>query len=238
MINDKNILFGLTTTGKSNWRDKTEEIKELNIKELALLPSMLSIEQRKELYSLLEATGLQSIPYCSLREDFIEDEVAYLIDRYKTKYFSVKADAKGLALQNSFAKYATMISVENPLVFRADTIFDKAVLAQHQVIGICLDLARYQAIKDTDKKIFKKLELTLSGLPVKVNRVSPCRTTMMEKLFKKPFDGHHAESLHDFAYLKSIPNNYFSSCLVLDLENSFVEQQEIAKYIEMIIKNK
>ena len=238
MIRGKNILLGLTTTPKSNWRDKVQEIRDFNIKELALLPTGLDIEQRKELYLLLEATPLSSIPYCYLRDDFIEPELIYLIDRFKTKVFSVHADLGGLALQNKLAKYSTSICVENPLVFTPDSAFDKDIMAQHQVIGVCLDLVRYQLVKDLDKKGFKKLEEVLAALPAMANIISPYHLTAMQKLLKKPSNVHFAESLHEFDYLKEIADKYFSPYLVMDLENYFMEQQEIIKYIEFLTKDK
>jgi len=37
----RNILLGLTTTPRSDWRGKVEEIKKFKIKELALFPTFL-----------------------------------------------------------------------------------------------------------------------------------------------------------------------------------------------------
>lgn len=238
MSENKKILFGLTTTAKSDWRDKIKEIKDMEIKEVAILPTMLNAVQRREMYTLLEQTPLESIPYCHLRDDFLEQEVEYLIEKYKTKIFSIHADSTGYALHNKLAKYSPMITVENPSMFKPDSQFDKENFANHQVIGICLDLAHYQTVADFDKKDLKKLDDMLASFPIMLNHISPYHVNPMAKLLNKPEMGHFAEKLSDFDYLKALPAGYFSNLLIMELENSLVEQQEIKKYLELIIQIK
>ena len=58
----KKILLGLTTiTPGGEWRNKIKEIDELGLKEIALFPTCLKIDERKELYQLLEKTKLKKI---------------------------------------------------------------------------------------------------------------------------------------------------------------------------------
>lgn len=66
------ILLGLTTTPKSDWREKVKEIEKFGIKELALFPTFLSPDERKELYTLLEKTKIKNIPHVHLRDDMEE----------------------------------------------------------------------------------------------------------------------------------------------------------------------
>lgn len=238
MSENKKLLYGLTTTAKSNWRDKINEIKDLGIKELALLPTMLNSKERQEMYSLLEATPLEAIPYCHLRDDFLEQELEYLMTHYKTKIFSIHADNAGYALHNRLAKYAAMIAVENPPMTKAEIHFDKESFAAHQVIGICLDLAHYQTVKNFDKKSIKKLDEMLASFPIMLNHIGPFHANAMTKLFKKLDVSHYAENLTDFDYLKDLPAKLFGDLIVMELENSFVEQQEIKKYLELILTNK
>ncbi|MDD5464316.1 MAG: hypothetical protein PHP62_04145, partial [Candidatus Moranbacteria bacterium] len=64
------ILLGLTTTPKSDWRGKVEEMKKFGIKQIALFPTFLKIDDRKELYKLLEDIDGLEIPHVHLRDDF------------------------------------------------------------------------------------------------------------------------------------------------------------------------
>jgi len=57
---EKKILLGLTTTPKSDWREKVREIEKFRIKEIALFPTMLEMKGRKKLYGLLERTNLRA----------------------------------------------------------------------------------------------------------------------------------------------------------------------------------
>ena len=86
----KKILLGLTTiTPKEEWKNKVKEIDELGIKEVALFPTCLNLEERKELYRLLENTKLERIPHVHIREEDTESwELDYLVKRYKTQVFN------------------------------------------------------------------------------------------------------------------------------------------------------
>mgnify|MGYP000054681782 CR=1 FL=1 len=48
MENKHEILLGLTTTPNSDWKGKVEEMKKFGIKKIALFPTFLPIEKRKE----------------------------------------------------------------------------------------------------------------------------------------------------------------------------------------------
>ena len=63
------ILPTITTTWGSNWRVKIKEINEIGLKEIALFPTCLPKEKRKELYRLLEDSNIESIPLVHIRSD-------------------------------------------------------------------------------------------------------------------------------------------------------------------------
>lgn len=235
MSNDKKqLLFGLTTTPKSNWRDKVAEIKELGLKEIALLPTYLTYEERQELYGLLENSGVVNIPYVHLRQDFVSQELDYLMERFKTKIFSCHANPEHLVMLDSLARYASLIYVENGDL-RKDLFFNKDTFTKHQVIGVCLDLAHYQNTKDTDKPGYKRLVSILADLPIGVNHISGYKHSLFNTLFNKRGDSHWIGSLKDLEYLKTVPPNYFSKYIVLEVENSLFEQQEIMKYLKLVL---
>ena len=237
MSNDKKqLLFGLTTTPKSNWRDKVAEIKELGLKEIALLPTCLSYEERQDLYKLLETSGVVNIPYVHLRQDFFSEELDYLMERFKTKIFSCHANPEHLVLLDSLARYASLIYVENGDL-RKDLFFNKDTFTKHQAIGVCLDLAHYQNTKDTDKPGYRRLLSVLADLPIGVNHISGYKHDIFNALIGKREDSHWISSLKDLEYLKTVPLNYFSKYIVLEVENSLLEQQEIMKYLKLILAN-
>jgi len=155
MLNAKTILLGLTTSSGSNWQDKVEEIKEFNIKELALLPNFLNFEQRKKLYQLLQDTALEEIPVVHLRHDMEQNELDYLVNKYKSKIFCLQADELGFKLYEKLPKYQSLIYLENPSNEKTAKYFNQAIFNEQQISGFCLDLTRLESQRYTNHSIFK-----------------------------------------------------------------------------------
>lgn len=236
MPSDKQILLGLTTTAHSDWRDKVEEIKQWHLTEVALLPTALTPPQRQALYKLLEATELEAIPYVHLREDFSLAEAEYLVERFKVKAFSCHADAKGYALLDKLPKYNSLIYVENFAAETADKFFTPQKFKEHQVSGICLDLAHLEEARRSSKRHYKRLTTMADAAKIGVTHVSGVKTNIIFKIFNKTYVDHSLDSLNDLNYLKNVPAHYFAPIVVLELENSFMEQLEIKKFVEQLIK--
>jgi hypothetical protein len=238
MGSDKTILLGLTTTPGSDWRDKIDEIKEMRLTELALFPTFLKPNERQELYRLLEQTPLVSIPYVHLRDDFTADEIDYFINKYQTKVFSCHADPAGYAFLNRVPKYNSLIYIENPRDDKAYAGFNLPILTQHQATGICLDLAHAASTAKTNKKNYSTLIDIINKLPVAINHVGGFKSKTSFNFFHSTDHKHHIDSLNDFDYLKDLPNNFFAKYICLELENSFLEQQEVKQYLELILSEK
>lgn len=235
MASDKQVLFGLTTTGQSDWRDKVEEIKQLNLRSVALLPTMLAPADRKILYKLLEEAGLESAPYVHLNHDFTVAEIDYLVSRFKTKALSCHSDAESYALLDRLPKYNSMIYVENVADEQKNKLFTPENFSKHQVSGICLDLSHLAETRHSSKKHFKRLAAMLEKYPVRVNHISGVKNSVLYKFFNKTYVDHSLDNLSDLAYLKNFPPHYFAQYIVMELENSFLEQVEIKKFLETII---
>jgi len=236
MPSDKQILLGLTTTGRSDWRDKVEEIKQFHLTQVALLPTALTPADRQTLYKLLEATELESIPYVHLRDDFNPAEMEYLAERFKVKAFSCHADAKGYAILDKLPKYNSLIYVENFASEPADKFFTPQKFKEHQVSGICLDLAHLEEARRSSKRHYKRLTAMLDTNKIGVTHISGIKTSIIFKIFNKTYVDHSLDSLNDLQYLKDMPAHYFAPLIVLEMENSFMEQLEIKKFVEHFIK--
>lgn len=236
MPSDKQILLGLTTTGHSDWRDKVEEIKQFNLEEIALLPTGLVSAQRQALYKLLETTGLVSIPYVHLRDDFSLAEVEYLVERFKVKAFSCHADEKGYGLLDKLPKYNSLIYVENFASETNDKFFTPQKFKEHQVSGICLDLAHLEEARRSSARHYKRLTAMAETAKIGITHISGIKTGIIFKFFNKTYVDKSLDSLNDLQYLKDVPARYFAPFVVLELENSFMEQLEIKKFVEHLVK--
>lgn len=230
MLNTK-ILLGLTTQNP-NWLDKVEEINELGLEEIALLPTALGLEQRKQLYKKLEVTKLQSIPFVHLRHDMVQEELDYLVSKYKTKVFCLHANDLGFKLFDKIGKYQSMIYLENPINDRsAVKNFTKEKFAEHQVMGVCLDLAHLESQRTTNRVLYKQIQNMFNKYPIGCNLISAVSTNVFLKMFHKRTELHDLKNLSQLDYLRKFPKHYFSKYIIIQLDNSLEEQQEVQKHL-------
>jgi hypothetical protein len=230
--NGRIVLPGLTTTDRKTWRNKVEEIDRLGIKQIALFPTCIDLDERKEMFNLLEKTSLERIPHVHLRDDFKEEEVGYLIKNYHTEVFNIHADLKNLRLL-SFNEYKNKFFVENQ--DRIETIFCDMV---DESGGVCLDVSHWEDYGAIQKNLgYEKFGKLLGEY-----FIGCCHISAIKNKIKKCKDGewnytsHVMNSLSDLDYVKKYVK-YFPKYVSIELENSLEEQLEIKKYLERIINN-
>lgn len=220
------ILLGLTTTPKSDWRGKVEEMKKFGIKKIALFPTFLEIAQRKELYELLEEIEGLEIPHVHLREEDMEAWEMQWFESKGAKAYNIHMRSRSNA---SLLKYTNMIFVEN----HPHEIIPEHILQNYA--GICLDFQHWEL---SLKKVSKKTELQAEKF-----KIGCCHMSAMPKWknvlkrFVGKFDGsgHYMLSLDEMDYLKKY-KEYFPKYMSIELENSFEEQLKIKKYLEEKLK--
>lgn len=234
----KKILLGLTTiTEGDEWKNKVKEIDELGIKEIALFPTCLNLEQRKELYQLLETTKLKEIPHVHIREEDTESwEFDYLIKKYKTQVFNTHAPKDILNFIARNGKYKDKIYIENLLTL--DSNFEQAI---KHCGGICLDLAHWEShgIKEKNQG-YEKLPNFLKRYKIGVNHISVIKaekTDVYDRFSDETFlryDSHQLDDLSEVDYVKKY-KNYLAEIISLELENPLKRQLEVKKYLEKIL---
>jgi len=232
----KKILLGLTTTPDSDWHEKIREIDELGIKELALFPTFLKLDERKELYGLLEATGLETIPHVHLRDNMEMWELDYFVDRYKTKAFNIHSH-QVVANHYKESKYVDMIYVENHYHIDDDFMYAISLYA-----GVCPDFSHwedYGVIQQSDS--YNRFPEIL-----KTKKIGCCHVSAMRDypiVLKNYLNGeevkvygwHKFEKLSELDYLKKYLG-YLPDLISIELENSFKEQILARDYIINMIK--
>lgn len=229
--------MGLTTTPKSDWREKVREIEKFRIKEIALFPTMLEMKGRKKLYGLLERTNLKEIPHVHLRDDSESWELDYLYKKYKTRLFNIHYRDSDIRFLKKNFRYAENIFVEN---------LDKMDKNFTQVLeicgGICFDASHCEDIamrgesKETQKllglcDVYKVGCCHISGILEKGHWTNSMRTGKRIKIFSS----HYLYSLGELDYVKKY-TGYLPRIISIELGNSFEEQIEAKKYLEKIIQ--
>jgi hypothetical protein len=236
----KKILLGLTTITKDEWKNKVKEIDELGINELALFPTCLNFNERKELYELLSRTRLVSIPHVHIREeDFTNDELQFLIDKYQTKVFNIHANSResSTAIIKKHQAYLNLFFVEN--LHELTENFEEVV---KQIGGLCLDLAHWEDYGYIRKyKGYEKLGKLAKKYKIGVNHISAIKSELVlfhEKASGKDYydySSHLLGNLNELDYVKKY-KDYLADIISIELENSLKEQIQAKKYLEKILE--
>jgi hypothetical protein len=232
MVNKRKILPSITTTSGSDWKAQLKEVKELKLKEIAIFPTCLKEKERKKFYSLIEKTGIKSIPFCHLRSDMKIEELDFLIKNYKTRVFAIHGQSENPLIYD-YSKYKNMIYVEN--VYH---LFNEKELDYFG--GVCLDFSHLENDRILHKNKFKKIIKIIKKYPIGCNHISVVKKNSRwdEKESSLCYCGHYFENLSEFDYLKRYPKNYFSNIVAIELENSIKEQLLAKEYIINILSKK
>lgn len=231
-MTEKKILLGLTTTPASDWREKTREIDKFEIKEIALFITFLkSKDDRKELYGMLEKTGLESIPHVHLRSpDMGSDELDYLIKRFKTKYFNVHPIASH-PNNPDYDNFKDLIYIENTNNVPTTKEVEKFA-------GICLDIShRENYILENNIEYNNAIENLIKKFIIGCAHASAVKKEPridLEPFDNMPYCAHYMKDISEFEYVKKYAD-LIPEYLSIELENSFEEQLKAKEYLEKII---
>jgi len=237
-MENRKVFLGLTTTPGSDWREKVREIDELGIKEVSLFPTCLAPEERQELYSLLEKTGLEWVPHVHLRgEDTKEDELKYLFEKYNTRAFNIHPTTEAYDFLERSLKFQAIIYIENLYHGVGSILFSKEMFEKHKVSGVCLDMAHLRSEYLLFPENHKRHVELIEKYPIRCNHISGVVKKSYSWRGLEVFDTHMLTDLSELDYLKDFPKKYFSDIISIELENPFRKQLEAKEYIENIINN-
>jgi len=228
----KKILPAITTTSGSDWRGKIKEIDKLGLEEVALFPTCLKKEERREMYDLLVKTKLKRIPFVHLRSDCDEEEIEWLREKYHTEVFNTHSEREH-PLLNSWDKYKKdYIYLEN-----IHYGFSEDELSKYA--GICIDFSHLENDRLLIPERYEQIVSMVKKAKIGCAHLSAIRTEThfdLERPSESRHDFHKLEKLSEMDYLKNYPQEYFPEFMAIELENSLEEQLKIKKYIEGNIK--
>ena len=227
------ILPTITTITPGKWRDKIAEVKKFKLKEVAVFPTCLNREARKEFFSLLKETVVKRIPFVHLRSDISLEEIDYLVRVYKTEAFNIHTKREYPSLQDC-GPYRKIIYIENTY-----EPFDEEEIKEFG--GICLDFSHLENDRLFRRKVYEHNIKVIKKYPCGCNHVGPAKDFACLDRELGNIDNqrpHFLKKLSELDYLKRYPSSYFSPLTALELENSIEEQLEVKKYISALVKNK
>lgn len=232
-MGNKNILLGLTTTRRSDWRGKVNEIIKYGIKEISLFPTALPKKEREELYSLLKRIPALKIPHAHLRGDMSINEIDYLAKNFQTKLFNIHPKKSKYSHPEYIKKYADMVYIEN-----VDIVPEEEELMQYA--GLCLDFSHWEDYKlQKNEDYINKLERLLPLYKIGCCHISgivekPHSNEDRSNQGTKVYSTHLMKNLKEVDYIKKY-KKYLHEYISIELENDFIEQLKVKKYLEKLI---
>ena len=178
MQNKHEILLGLTTTPLSDWHAKVEEMKKFNIKRIALFPTFLKLDQRKELYESLEKIEGLVIPHVHLRGQNMEKWEMEWFEKHGAEVYNIHM---GEHNNKILLKYNSKIFIENHIYksIPEDQLKSNA--------GICLDFQHWERSKKIRPSVGIKTEAFANSYNIGCCHISalPKFKNCIFRLFKK-----------------------------------------------------
>lgn len=231
MANNMQIIPTITTITPGKWREKLAEVKKFRLKEIAVFPTCLDAQQRKELFSLLETTEVERIPFVHIRNDMEIWELDYLVKRFKTKVFSTHTEREYIPLYG-YGKHKKAVFIEN-----THNSFDEEEIKRFG--GICLDLSHLENDRLLHPETYQHNAQVLKKYPPRCSHVAVAKSKpFLEENGYQRCDTHTLTELRELDYLKRYPLEYFGEFLAIELENSIEEQLKAKEYIGTLINKK
>jgi len=226
-----NVLPAITTF-QSDWRAKIKEIDDIKIEEIALFPTVLNLEERKEYYDLISKTGIKSIPHVHIRDDYEEWELDFLSKYYNSKVFNTHANPATPALLDRCSKYRKQIFIENCFVI------DKKFFEQVELCGgICIDFSHWCDARLLKWRGYEKFTERIDNYKVGCSHASAIlKFPYKDARYGIMYNDHEAKNVNDYDYLKEYLE-YIPDYVSIELTNPLSFQMEVKNYLEKRILN-
>lgn len=232
------VLPSVTTIGfgPSTWRNKLQEIEELEVKEFALfLTGLNELERESLFYKLvtLRRNRRFSIPFVHAVSGMPERDYQFLMDGFGTERFNLHPVSEFPLVSPLSRKIRERIFIENS---GSNSIL--SIRDIEEFGGVCLDLSHLRDLALLDPEALPIMEDFLRAAFIGANHISAVLPTASEGDIVKHHSSHIAYSASDFDYLITFPLNYFAKYCAIEVENPIREQILFKSKIELILQDK
>ena len=221
----KRIYVGITGNKKDDWKNKLNEINKLKISKVVLFLQRFEKQDRKEIYQSLKLSKIKSIPLVHIRHDMDKNELDFLVNNYKTRYFTIHENSFKILIK-WWGFYKKLY-----LEMNTDNIVEDFVKV-NKIGGFCVDLSHF---KVEIEKWSKEFEYIIKRR--NVSRYFGCNH-LNGYSYEKNTDLHTITSLKDFDYLKSLPEFIFGEVIGIETENNISEQLEYKNHLVKILNDR
>lgn len=213
------ILVSITGSTKQEWQNKLKEIEGFQIREVALFLEMYDKKEKQIIYKALLNSSIDRIPLVHIRHDMVKDELNFLQEKFKTKYFTCHEEN----FVNHDVEHWKGFYKDIYLEMNFDNFVSKTVDIE-KIGGFCVDLAHFKVGLE---KLSKDFEYVFNRKDKKLFTCNHLNGWNSEK----NVDMHTIYDLKNFDYLKNLPKFIFGKVIALETSNSIKEQLEFKKYL-------
>lgn len=206
------ILPTITTT--VDWQPKMEEVRALGLERISLFLTRAPLSQRRQIYSALQKTAVQYVPFVHLRNDMDTKELVYLQKTFGTTVFNIHGTCASYPPLYDLSSFRDRIFVENHMKDFSEDLEGWA--------GICLDVAHLEWVRQQNPDLYQILYQRCTEYPIGCWHISG---------FRKGRDAHCAFSLKDFSYVSRY-RSFQAPVAAMELENSIAEQMEFIQAVK------
>jgi len=223
----KKMLIGITGKEEKDCLKKIKEANSLNIKEVSLFLELLEKSEREKIYTTLLSSKIKSIPLVHIRHDMTIDELRFLKDNFKTKYFTIHEEN---FVDNDIKKWKGFYK-NLSLEMNFDNFVSKKIKVE-KIGGFCVDLAHFKVgmekLNQDFKYVFDRKNTKTYFDCNHLNGYDP----------KTNCDMHTIHNLKDFDYLKTLPNFLLGKIIALETFNPIKKQLKFKEYLSDLISKK
>lgn len=174
------------------------------------------------LYRELEKTPVKEIPLVHMREDFTQEEMDYLYQKYRTRLFNCHEFDLD-AIYKRFPNYRKNILLE---LDYNDDILNR--LEPNKIGGFCIDLAHFMTAKERHTVEHDYVMKRLKNTKFMANHLNGYSSI-------RKIDLHFVNNKKQFNYLKRLPKKVFGKVIGLELENTIKKQLDFKKYLKKLL---
>jgi hypothetical protein len=229
------ILPGLTSTKKDRIPSFIEDLRDSEIRRIALFPTLLGMDERKALYRELETVAGLIIPHVHIRNDFTEAELDYLAGRFGTEAFNIHPRSSTHPFGPLPARFAARIFVENVDVPADDAELSGSGTGDPAPGGICPDFSHLENNRLHGRRLYVDAVMgQLKRFKAGCCHVSAVRVGVPNH-WAGGWDHHEYSSLEDLSYLSAYREFLPDTWVSLELENGFAQQMEAKAWLESLL---
>lgn len=217
-------IYVSVVTFAGDWRKLLAEVKKLKLKEISLFLTFADQQERARIYSALEKTDVKLIPHVHIRHDFLEEELDYLVQRYRTKAFTIHYSQYNSIKKSRHLKKFFIETNRGPATIKSLKPFEK-------IGGVCVDLSHLTRFKFLFKKDYQISLKAVEKFKVGCNHISAFDQ-------KKRQTPHYISRLADLDYLKDLDKKFFSRYICFEIGNPIREQLKFKEYVADLLYKK